>query len=438
METAPAHSPQITIPSIRTLCLGVLLLYALVGFFPVNVASSYVLFALAPPLCLFGMLLLNKKLLLDKWTTEVYIFMAAWLIYALFGILWAQSSKLVLEDSLKVFRFLLTFIIFTQLLRHTIYQKYIPAFFQLVFIGYICIYLWEIATGNHLPSSRLHGVPLPIPTGAYFNENNSAVFLLLIAPFLAVKTRLTASRPGKLIALVLFMVMLVTSALQSSRLALIFMLLLGIYYFVFYVSNFIRIATATLVLLAMLVFVTVFRDEYKLARILVVSQIGTLKNESQSYIITSSRIRNQLNKYSLELGWKSGFAGVGGGNYEEHLSHMRYHKTDWVLNAHNFWLEIFANYGVIFFLGIVYLYLKWLYRLWQLRTQCDRTHYDMYNAYFWSLLMFMPLSLIPSSLRLYYSVWIYLAVIHSVCLNDLPTGEDNIIEQDTDAAEASR
>jgi hypothetical protein len=348
------------------------------------------------------------------------------------GVMWALSYSLVISYTIKVLFYMVTFFIFSQLFGNVDYLKHIPLFFQIVFVGYCIIYIWEIITWNHLPNSRLFGIAIPIPTGVFFNENNSAVVLLLISPFLTVKTLLTKSRAGRYFALLLFVFMIASAIIQSSRIALFVMLVLGVYYF-FKSDISLKIASILIIILGCLIFYYGFPAEYKTASLLYKYESKKAGNETKSYLMTSSRIRGHLNLESLKMAWNTGFIGIGAGNYEEVMQRGPLHNTAWILNPHNWWLELLASFGLLITLAIGVMYFKWLFRLWRLQNAAYKEDYRFYNACFVSLLMFLPLSIVPSSIRSLNCIWMYFGFIHAVCLtHSIRLEKTNEVQNHTD------
>ncbi len=400
---------------IKAICLAAILVMGLVYFYPGFYLINQIAATATPLLVLICAIVLNKKLVLDTWTTEVYIFLYFWICYGIIGLIWTSDTRITLYYIRNIIIYLFSFVLITQLLRNQKYHK--PAFLilQFIFYSYCLIYLWEIFTLKHLSSSRLYEIQIPIPTGFYFNENNSAVFMMLLAPFLTVKTAITKSKAGKIVALLSFIFMIVISAFQYSRLALFFMLLMGIYYFI-RAGLYLKIISIIIIALSIIIFVKAFPEEFKLTKIIFNQQVQSTLNESKSYYMTSSKIRNQLNIESMNLAIKSNLFGVGAGSYEIYLGNDRYHRTSWVLNPHNWWLELMANFGLIIILGMIFIYMRWLYRLFQLRNSVKNSDFAIYDACFISLLLFVPLSIVPSSIKSYYSLWVYFGLIHSVCI----------------------
>lgn len=415
MDNSLPVSVPVTIPLVKNLAKMAVVIMGLLFFFPVFYSVNEVAAVGLPVLILACGIALNKKLSLDKWTAEIYVMLSFWLIYGIFSMLWVKNTTTTYYYLRGILFSLLVFFTVSQFFRNAKHRLLAPLLIQLIFLGYCLIYIWELTTGMHLPSSRLYGTNLPIPTGAFYNENNSAVFMLLLTPFLSVKTALTKYKIGKTAALVLFMFMLVVAVIQGSRMALAGILLLSVYYF-FRAGFYLKIISILLTILSLTVFIIGFPQEANLTKLILYNQMISLANESNSYFMTSSKIRSQLNRESLDMAAQSGFFGVGVGNYETCLSKGRYHRTAWIVNPHNWWMELLANFGLLIALGMIFFYLRWLFRLWQLRQKSAGKDFKLFDAYFVSLLLFIPLTIIPSSIRGYYSVWFYLGLIHAVCL----------------------
>ncbi|MBM4398952.1 MAG: O-antigen ligase family protein [Candidatus Cloacimonetes bacterium] len=419
MINTTSDKVSLQIPVIRFIALTGVLALVIVHFFPTLPIPISTVSLFTPMIIFICALILNKPFILDRWTSEIYVFLLLWLCYAIVGLLWTINYAVTIDYIWKILIYTLTFIVFSQLFRNRKYLCLAPLIFQLVIYVYCVIYVWEILTGNHLPGSRLYGISLPLPTGFYYNENNSAVFVLLLSPYLRVKTHLTSSMIGKVVALLVFLLLTAVAVIQNSRLAMVLMLMLGIYFF-FRSGWLIRALAVVTIIIGFVSFVVFFPTEYKALQYVMKYQIKLTKAETGSYAMTSSSIRNQLNRESINLLSLSKFLGVSGGNYEVYLNKARYHKTSWVINPHNWWLEILANFGLLVALGMVFIYLRWLYRLFRQRQCFNNKGYSLNESSLISLLMFIPLSIIPSSIRHYYSVWAYFAFIHSVCLLPLP------------------
>jgi len=61
------------------------------------------------------------------------------------------------------------------------------------------------------------------------------------------------------------------------------------------------------------------------------------------------------------------------------------------------------------------LYSWWLYRLWVLYRNSEGRDRYLYLMYLSSLLIFAATSVLPSSLRWNYHIWIYFAAINAMC-----------------------
>lgn len=407
--------PQILHQHLKKICIFSLLLWGLVIFFPGYYTLMQILSIVVPLIVILSALILNLKIKLDKWTIEVCLFLSFWLIYGLISFLWAKETTPAIEFTRYIFIYLLAFIIFSQLLLNSDYLTYVPLLFQIIIYLTCLVYAWELVTWNHLSSSRLYGIKIPVPTGVYYNENTSAVFLTLLTPFLSLKTVLTSTKIKRLLALIVFFFILVATAVQSSRIALFVLILFGIYKFI-KTDNLIRIATIIVILLGSFIFVHSYPKEYALARIVLVNEFKGTLNEKNSYHMKSSKTRLQLNRESINMAIDSKFFGIGAGNYENASNRIRYSRNSWVTSAHNWWLELLATYGLIICLGMIFMYLRWLLALWSIRAaHFKKEDFAIYDTYFISFLFFILAIFLPSSIEGSYSVWVYFAVINAIC-----------------------
>ncbi len=409
------NAGSVASPLLTRICLWTAVCLGVMMFFPVPYFLPLVLAITLTPVILYAALAANLRLKLDRRTAEICILLVLWLAYSLISFFWIREIRPARDFTLNILIYLLLFLIFSQLFHRRQFLLAAPLPMQMIFYAYCLVYLWEMLTWNHLPSSRLHQIPLPVPTGVYFNENNSAVTLMLLAPFLTIRTRLTSGRVKGFIALAMFLVMLLATFIQNSRLVLACLAVLSLYFFI-RSRNLTRLAAVAMVVFGVYFFISQYPQEYKAVRLLVNRELKITSRESESYYKTSAKVRARLNEESVSLAAESALFGTGSGSYEEMLSRNRFHRTYWVIFAHNWWLELLADFGLPAFLLACYIYLRWLIKLWKLRQIAAPEDFAFYDACFLSLLLFLPLSIIPSTIRAFYHVWVYFAFINAVCL----------------------
>jgi len=416
-------------PCLKKTALVLASVMLLLCLFPLNPELTNLSVLIIPLLIMLIAFLMNKKLVVDKPTMGVYLFLLLWLTYSLTSCMWARDLTLAINFTQRIIVYLLLFSVLTQLFRNKELLDQIPLFFQIVIYSYCLIYVWEMITWKHLPSSRLYGVSLPVPTGPYYNENNSAVFLMLLSPLLSVRTVLTSSKTGKIVAITMFFFIMVGAFLQSSRLALAFMILIGGFYY-FKAGYFVKLASFLLLILPMIVFIYGYPAVFKTTSTLALREIKSTLNENKSYLQTSTKIRTALNEHGLKFALQSGFFGIGAGNFETYMSKLRYYDSGRIVNPHNWWIELLADFGFGIFFTFCAIYLIWVIKLIKRSKLAQGTNTTLYQAALISLLLFIPLSIIPSSIKDFYGLWIYFAFIHSLSLtkpNLPPKSPDELI-----------
>ncbi|HHV37764.1 MAG TPA: O-antigen ligase family protein, partial [Candidatus Cloacimonetes bacterium] len=322
----------------------------------------------------------------------------------------------VLEYSYLIFRYLITFMIFEIFLRNNPAILARGHLFLMFIVGiYFLTALWEIITFNHLPSSRLYQSMMPIPTGPFYNENNLAAFLLLLFPMMLFFARLVPNIWGKIVSVSSTVLFLAVITIQGARIAmLISAAALGVF-FIFFMKKRYRLLSLAGIALALFMFVQIFPVQAKIGAGLLEHELGSLRSETETVKMSSVKIRKHLIGEIFELTAESKFMGLGGGNIERHMSTDRTHRTAGIINAHNWMLELMGNFGVIPLMIFAYLYLKWLHLLWQKYREAEGRLKTLYMSYIWVLILFIPASVLPSSICWYNNYWIVFAAINALC-----------------------
>ncbi len=147
-------------------------------------------------------------------------------------------------------------------------------------------------------------------------------------------------------------------------------------------------------------------------------ELSSIGLETESARMSSVKIRKQLFVEGGDLLTNSYFMGVGGGNFERYMDTDRIYRTGGITNPHNYFLELAGNFG----LGILFLflsvYIRWVYLLAQKVRFGDPGKRNFYLMNLLSLLMFIPASAIPSSIKWNFLIWIYFAYINSIAGED--------------------
>lgn len=412
---------QRAIFSPRHLLWAILAIYGLLEFFPVSYGLSTVSFFAVAAFCLAWLLAFPKTTLINKTNFEVLIFFGFWLAYTLLGYIWAADRDLALKHALLVFRYMGVFLIFNGFFRDRRILNKAHLAMAAVLILYILVAFWEMLTFQHLPTSRYYGLDFYfLPTGPFYNQNNLAAFMLFIMPFLLFLPKLYKKPWLKPAVLFVTVLILVVFTVQGARIAMlaaaVMLLLIGLAHS----SFFTKLAVALLLVLAVWGFFRFAPPAMQMGWKLAQREISSFGSEADSAHMSSLKIRAQLVHETTDLAVLSGFMGLGGGNYEHYMATDRQYRTAGITNAHNWFLEILGNFGILILAGFVYIYLRWLWLLFDKYKHSEGRERWLYLSYLWALLMFIPVSALPSSIRWNHHIWIIFAAINAICHSDKP------------------
>jgi len=404
----------------RHLMWGILALFAVLEFFPVYYSVNTITFFGVCFLGLTWLLAFPKTALLTKANIQPMIFFALWLTYALSSYIWAADRELALDFALLIFRYMATFLLFDAVFRDRRILDKAHIFFVAILVLYTMTALWEMLTWQHLPSSRLYGSNLFIPTGPFFNQNNLAAFMLFILPFVLFLPKLYTKLWIKIFSAAISILFLIIITIQGARIAMLTAAAVLAVIFLFYCSLKTRISLLLLFALLGFAAVRIAPAQIELGKNLALYELQSISSEAEAVRMSSVKIRTQLFKETFDLVAASGFMGVGGGNIEHHLDTDRAYRTAGIINAHNWLLELLGNFGIFIFLGFVYIYLWWVYLLWHRYRKASGRQRYLYLSYLLTLIMFMASSALPSSIRWNHHIWIVFAAINAICHQPQP------------------
>ncbi|MCB5270201.1 MAG: O-antigen ligase family protein [Candidatus Cloacimonadaceae bacterium] len=418
-NSRPVFSPR------HMLCL-LLTVYALIEFFPVNYTVSSIGFYAVLAISLAWLMMFPESTLVTRANWEPMLFFGIWLAYALLGYIWAADREMAVDNALLVFRYGGVFVIFDALFREQRILARAHLAMVLILILYVLIAFWEMLTFQHLPSSRYYGVDFYfLPTGPFYNQNNLAAFMLLIMPFMVFLPKLNQRAWLKPAVLIGSVILLVIFTVQGARIAML--AALGMLGFIgaFQSSFWSKISVLLMIILAVFAFIHFSPPNMQLGWKMLQRELNSFSTEAESAHMSSIKIRAQLVNETIDLAGQSAFMGLGGGNFEHYMNTDRHYRTAGIINAHNWFLEILGNYGILILAGFGYLYLRWLALLWsRYRSSYGRDKW-LYLAYLWVLLLFIPASALPSSIRWNHHVWIIFAAINAMAHQTNPILRNN-------------
>ncbi|HOM11521.1 MAG TPA: O-antigen ligase family protein, partial [Spirochaetota bacterium] len=327
------------------------------GFFgiallPIDICSFKlfpyrIFFILLLPL-FFIRILFNEKLSLFNSGIKWYlIFLIFWLGYSFISLTWAISKANAIKDIVFLFMGIALIFFICLYIRN---KKDFMNIYYLCFVAFICLILigfWEVITGNHLLTSRFFDSPLRfIPTSTFHNQNDFATFLALYIPFgigifyyahsLVLRFLGIMSISGAVYLI------LVTKCVSGILAVVLELIVLSVLY-IFNKRKFFLLAVLIPVVGIIVVWQYPFIHQY----IQQMASVGERIN----------LIRNGIHFLCCTFGF-----GVGAGNIEYWMVNYPMYDVK-VLNIHNWWAEILAEYGIFVFAGYVLFYFDIIYQL---------------------------------------------------------------------------
>ncbi|HQI53019.1 MAG TPA: O-antigen ligase family protein [Candidatus Cloacimonas acidaminovorans] len=364
-------------------------------------------------LCVIYALINPDLIVINKINFLPAMFMLAWTSYSFLSYNWSFVKQVSVVHSILILKKAMLFIIVSIFCRHQTVKKYAPWFWFSVILVYIVIALWEMLTWQHLPQSLYYNKTNFVPTGPFYGPNQLAAAFNLLLPFILFLPEIKKSKFWGVISLLCFFTIMGIIVIEGARIAIIACSCLFLFAFIFLYSARMRRLSLFLMVLIIVGLVIFAKPLVSFGTEMFTEEISSIGQESKSFTMSSIKIRTRLIPQNLEILAESGFKGVGAGNVEHYMLAGRMYKTGGISNSHNFFLELLTNYGIVFFLGFAYLYMLWLYRLWRaIKMNPENRHY--YEMYFFALLMFLPTSILPSSIIWEHHYWILFAIINEI------------------------
>jgi teichuronic acid biosynthesis protein TuaE len=420
---SPSHFRGISWQSIIPLFVFT---YALFEFVPVLEYMNTSLLSILFLICIFLHFVKKRNIIISNHTAEVYILMLVWLSYCIFSVVWSNNPKLAFEYGKLILRYWIIFIIFSQFFLSLKRQKQLIYFYQIVILIYLGISIWELYSGQHLPTSRYYGKFIPIPSGPFLGENLLAAFLLILLPYLSVPLFfMKKSWALSILSMVLTILIFLLTILVGARIVFVAITIGCFVYVIRWASAIVRISLIVLMVTIPLYFVQFQPNIWRLMVSFAKEQYVSIHSEAASVTVGSVKIRERLVKHGLDMFIQSKLIGIGGGNFEDYMLRGKNVDTSSIINPHNYGIEILSDFGIFIFLGFLYIYFYWLYCLWKLYRHGEKEKQLIYRAHFFSLLFFIPASDMPSSIRASFLLCIYLAGIHSACVTGMAKLKEN-------------
>jgi len=280
-------------------------------------------------------------------------FLGLWFAYACISLVWAQSKIDAAQEIVFLFMIVTTIWIAVYSLRTIGDLDRFYRFWLIVLAAITTIGMWETLTGQHLPMSKSNEVFFDhdLPTCVFRNPNDFATVLTLCIPFAVTFISFSKQPHQRLLGVALLLPSLYLVLATGSRANFIAVMMGAAFWFVFLLPTKKKVTVAGsgfLVLLLLLIFAN--------ARIQTIAsefgnELNTINVERLETSGTSLNIRKNLISDALDITIDSYGFGVGAGNIEHRMSLESTRFTDGIVNVHNWWVEILANYGIVIVVG---------------------------------------------------------------------------------------
>jgi teichuronic acid biosynthesis protein TuaE len=331
------------------------------------------------------------------------VFFGFWFYYGVLSTTWAANKSLAIKELFYFVIFLFAILaIIGLLMKIDNDEAEIQKIFNVIGIITIVIALVEIALNMHLPTSRyatnveFMELDLRVATAYFYNENDLSLFLVLIAPFY-----LANIFKGKfnfnLFYIGMFGLVCIIIYQNGSRAALVSVLIqMAVWFFINYQKM------AKVMLGVGLVFTPI-------VSFVIISKASSLLSfyNMTADSVNSVQIRLNLVFSGVFSSIRIFLLGVGPGNFEVNVDKDLF-NTNRIVNPHNWWVELFTNYGLYVSLAFLAFF---IYLMRQMYSAYKVKHSRLPLIYLLSLCGFILASIGPSRTFYFWPMWLFYALI---------------------------
>ena len=291
----------------------------------------------------------KDKSLINNTFRGYNLLLVFWFFWGVISYIWVPSKGMWLNHILILFTGMSYSLIVPTLLKKDVFFERAMNLIVISYFVNMIIGIFETQTGRYLFTLNRGNIDvyasLKYPVSFFYNTNDYIVFLifglLVFLFYFDFKKQTSFSLFLKIISFILT-TYLVTMA--QSRIGFYSLIILGgLYLYLSIKSKIIRR------LIWFLVFTLITIVYFKFENIL--TEIGlTVTNDY------SGNIRINLIKNSLQYFVDSNYIGVGAGGLKYYLTNYPIFDTALISDAHNWWIEILATYGMGVFGIYIYIY----------------------------------------------------------------------------------
>jgi len=283
-----------------------------------------------------------------------------WLVYSLFSIGWVKDYYSWLR---AVFFIGSGFFCITILSRYLKNEKDFMNVFRIIFIMVVLHNLigWgELLTGNYKFADLTrfdrynqfaNNPSVRIPISMFGNPNDYATFLV-IGAFISYMVFLNSNSKISKVSCILTIISSILLLFRTNSRANILGLVLGLLVFILF--KYLGEVSIKKIFIAFVIPIFSILNIHKLSNMV---QLFTNKVRidftTGSDFIKLNLIRNGLYFLKETIGF-----GTGAGNIEYWMETRRVFPVGKIRNMHNWWMEILVGYGMIIFIGYIFVYYK--------------------------------------------------------------------------------
>lgn len=344
-------------------------------------------------------------------------FLAFWVLYSMVSVAWAADTEAAIRHS--TFVLMGASVVFFVVLYFS-NARDLKRLFMLwiaVLIAFIGIGLWNYVTGQQLPASRYAGMATDpfrshLPTAVFYNTNDFATYIGLSAGFVLALFRYGKRMALRALAFAALLACIFLVVFTYSRANYLALAAGMIFWFLLLLDRRSRVRALVAVALVAVILLSAFPQWTTSTFEVIADEMGSLQAEvpGSAIVETDTTIRFNLIRNCLVFLTNSGGFGVGAGNAQHHMAMAASYPTRGILDPHNWWFEIMANYGILVFLGYVIAYLSLVARLYSIhRRLTDSSEKMVCEGLLIGLVAFFFASMSSSSIMALAPQWMLLA-----------------------------
>ena len=357
----------------------------------------------------------NGRLSLSHIKVKRYLqYLALWLGYAFLSLLWAASKTDAIRHIILLFMGMSVIFFMVYYLRDLDQVTCVFYIWMLIFAALIPVGIWEVTSGMHLHISKLGEEIRPrflfVPTTVFYNQNDYAAYLAISLSMILVWIRYLRNVFKRIFVGFIFVAGIWLLILTLSRSCYIAILMAVVFWFLFLLKFSKKVKAFVVTGLFVLAIYSLLPGQVAPVVTKAISQIKSLQSISfeQGGVLRSGTVRASMIKISLYSVFDSGGFGVGAGNIEDYFQNSPNSYMSGRTNAHNWWIEILANYGIFIFAGYLVFFFSLLINLW--RTWAilqDRTEKMLCEALLLGCVSFIFAAISSSSVIAFRPQWLF-------------------------------